>query len=100
MHLVIYFCGTGNQGDSFHDGYNYIKSDANVSTVFVKGCDDPEVCDAGLFPNLNEFAKRFASKLFTQHNKDVSLTASQDGLENLQVGIQGNRSKIKMKMKR
>lgn len=75
MHLVIYFCGTGNDGDSFPKQYDYVKKEAGVRTIFVKGCDAPEVCNSGLFPDLKGFAKRFASTLFTSKGNDLTLKA-------------------------
>lgn len=53
MHIVIYFCGTGNIGTSFVRDYNYVEN-TNVKTIFVRGCEDPEVCNSIPFPNLIE----------------------------------------------
>ncbi|CEK10020.1 hypothetical protein [Legionella hackeliae] len=74
MHLVIYFCGTGNPGDTFGDHYDYVNR-SKVCTVFVKGCDEPEVCNSGLFPNLKAFANRFVGKLFKAEDTKVKLAA-------------------------
>lgn len=75
MHLVIYFCGTGDNGDSFPEQYDYVNKEAGVRTVFVKGCDEPEVCNSEVFPNLKGFAKRFVSTLFKSDEIDLTLKA-------------------------
>jgi hypothetical protein len=96
MHLIIYFCGTGDGGSGFIDGYGYTEDKANISTIFVQGCEHPDVCNGGLFPDLNAFAKRFVKNLFMQTDKGFSLTAtSPETLEKLSIGIAGNHSKTK-----
>lgn len=61
MHLVIYFCGTGNPGADFLKGYDYANV-PNVRTIFVEGCHDPEVCNARAFPDLKGFTERFTRR--------------------------------------
>ena len=70
MHLVIYFSGTGDSGEAFYGGLGYLHNE-NIVTIFVKGCEQPEVCNSYIFPDLNKFAKRFVAKLFPQ-NKEVN----------------------------
>lgn len=73
MHLVIYFCGTGDSGDGFPDQYDYVNKDAGVRTILVKGCDEPEVCNSGLFPDLKGFAHRFVSTLIERDGNTLKL---------------------------
>ncbi|CDZ77433.1 hypothetical protein BN59_01716 [Legionella massiliensis] len=90
MHLVIYFCGTGNPGNNFPGQFDYAPGDGQVRTVFVKGCDKPEVCNNGLFPDLKGFARRFTKKLFGK-DKKIATTESKE-LEG--IGISLDRSDI------
>lgn len=86
MHLVIFFCGTADPGDSFLDGYDYLPTDTSVRTLFVKGCEDPEVCNSYLFPDLQGFAARFSKKLFkTNAENQLLLTTATPGA--LGVGV-------------
>lgn len=85
MHLVIYFCGTGEPGDDFSAGYDYTKDSELVRTLFVEGCDNPDVCDAHLFPDLNAFAQRFGRAVFRQDHEGLKLTSSMP--QRLQVGV-------------
>jgi len=73
MHLVIYFCGTGNPGADFIQGYDYANQ-PGIKTIFVQGCDTPQVCNSTLFPNLKEFAGRFTNKAFVADGKELHLT--------------------------
>lgn len=66
MHLVIYFCGTddtGSYGDQHDINYLFNNSEnephTNIKALFVRGCDNPEVCNESIFPDLVGFAKRF-----------------------------------------
>lgn len=72
MHLVVYFCGTGDPGNSFPNHYDYVNKE-KVKTVFVKGCQDPNVCNSGLFPDLKAFSERFTKQLFDQ-NQQIATT--------------------------
>ena len=92
MHLVIYFCGTGNPGDSFYNHYDYIDPNSPVRTIFVEGCAHPEVCNAGLFPDLKKFAARFSEQIFNKGNQSLNLTTM--ALQDLTVGILPSRSTI------
>jgi hypothetical protein len=92
MHLVIYFCGTQNTATNFKRQYNYVTGD-NVRTYLVKGCEDPTVCDSGLFPDLKGFARRFTQKLFGK-DKKLATTKSED-LTN--IGINLDRSILRGK---
>lgn len=95
MHLVIYFCGTGNPGDTFKNGYNYLQGDANVSTVFVQGCENSQVCDSALFPDLPGFARRFSENLFQNQDSELRLNGLTSGaLENLRIGIIADRTRL------
>jgi hypothetical protein len=69
MHLVIYFCGTGNPGSSFYEHSTYLEQ-PNIKTIFVEGCDKPEVCGSGFFPDLKAFARRFTNKVFEKEEGD------------------------------
>ncbi len=89
MHLVIYFSGTGNPGDDFVKNYNYV-NDELVKTVFVNGCEHPEVCNTPVFPNLRAFAKKFTQKIFKIDNGSLRLAS--DDLSHLHIGIQANRT--------
>ncbi|CDZ79242.1 hypothetical protein BN59_03560 [Legionella massiliensis] len=90
MHLVIYFCGTGNPGNSFPGQYDYVPNDGNVRTVFVKGCEQPEVCNSGLFPDLKGFAGRFTQQLV---GKDKKIATTEDK-ELESIGIRLDRTDI------
>lgn len=95
MHLVIYFCGTSDEGDSFPNQFDY--AGERVRTIFVKGCEQPEVCDSETFPDLKGFAKRFTKKLFgAKENlttiKDNDLNSKEDYLKS--IGIRTDRSNI------
>ena len=69
MHLVIYFCGTGNDGRTFFNQNQYLNN-PGVQTIFVEGCDKPNVCNSELFPDLKGFAKRFTKKVFKKGEGD------------------------------
>lgn len=69
MHLVIYFCGTGDNGATFSDNSYYLEN-SQIKTIFVEGCHKPEVCNAGFFPDLKAFAGRFVKKLFRTEDID------------------------------
>ncbi|CDZ76307.1 hypothetical protein BN59_00574 [Legionella massiliensis] len=84
MHLVINFCGTGDNGSGFLDGYDYVHSE-QVKTLFVEGCDKEEVCDAAIFPDLKNFAQRFAQGVFSAEGENLRLTTHD--LHNLAMGI-------------
>lgn len=85
MHLVIYFCGTGDTG-SFGDGedYDYLFNNSRdepyanpkIKALFVKGCHDSEVCNEQIFPDLVGFAKRFVSELFNCEDNELTVDAS------------------------
>lgn len=92
MHLVVYFCGTGNPGDSFEPQAEYLyKNNNDVRTIFVNGCEQPEVCDSLFFPDLKAFAKRFTEKLFGKNNQ-LKKNSTKD-LES--IGIRIDRSTLK-----
>ncbi len=86
-HLVIYFCGTGNSGESFEQAAYPILKDVNskVTTIFVEGCHHPDVCNSVLNPDLSEFAARFTKSVFRTH--DGQLLLNPQDLKNLHVGI-------------
>ncbi|ASQ46095.1 hypothetical protein [Legionella clemsonensis] len=86
MHLVVYFCGTGNPGNNFPKLYDYPSE--SVRTIFVKGCDEPEVCNSASFPDLKRFAKRFTQKLFGRNN---TIEVNEDVLKS--IGVRLDRSK-------
>ena len=98
MHLVIYFCGTGNPAEGFPSKYNYVpKDDKRVCTLFVKGCEHPEVCNSSLFPDLKGFARRFTQKLFGK-DKKLATTQTEDlesiGISTEQSTVQGTEEPI------
>ena len=82
MHLVIYFCGTGNPGSTFSNNNAYLQN-PNVKTIFVEGCDKPEVCGSAFFPDLKAYAKRFAKKLFKKEGEDKVLVVNPQDLGSL-----------------
>ncbi|WED43559.1 hypothetical protein [Legionella cardiaca] len=93
MHLVIYFCGTGNPGNDFPEEYDYVPENKNVRTIFVKGCDEPEVCNSTIFPNLKEFAGRFVKKLFKrdegQEKDNLQFkTTNKDTLQSIGINLE------------
>ncbi|KTC84497.1 hypothetical protein [Legionella brunensis] len=94
MHLVAYFCGTGNPGNDFPGQYDYVNPE-HVKTIFVRGCEQPEVCNSQIFPDLKAFANRFVNALFkkgTGDNKD-QLEISPDDDKILEgIGIRLDRS--------
>ncbi|KTC76127.1 hypothetical protein Lbir_0196 [Legionella birminghamensis] len=85
MHLVIYFCGTGNPGEDFLKGYDYANH-PDVKTIFVQGCHNPEVCNSAKFPDLKGFAERFGREVFELEEGKFKLSTSD--LESKRVGIQ------------
>ncbi|WP_133138849.1 hypothetical protein [Legionella genomosp. 1] len=91
MHLVIYFCGTGNPGADFLNGYDYVDN-PNVKTIFVKGCHDREVCNAGIFPDLKGFTERFTHEVFEM--RDGKLYLSTSDLASKKVGISNPHSTV------
>lgn len=103
MHLVMYFCGTGNPGNSFLPKYDYVNSD-HVKTIFVKGCDEPEVCDSALFPNLKSFANRFVNALFgieledRQHSLEIT-PKDESILESIGIRLDRSSSLVDMQGK-
>lgn len=93
MHLVVYFCGTGDSGFNFsneHAEYAHELKANNTQTLIVHGCQHEEVCNNGLTPDLEGFANRFMNKVFTKNkNGDVILSRpSSAELAQLGVGIQ------------
>ncbi|KTD45481.1 hypothetical protein Lqui_2952 [Legionella quinlivanii] len=91
MHLVIYFCGTGNPGTDFLKGYDYV-NDPNVKTIFVKGCHDREVCNGGTFPDLKGFTERFTKEVFEMREGKLYLSTSD--LASKKVGISNPHSTV------
>ncbi|WP_454781724.1 hypothetical protein [Legionella sp. WA2022007384] len=89
-HLVIYFCGTGNPGTSFENlAAPYLREVSDkVTTVFVNGCDHPEVCNSTADPDLSKFAARFTKTVFRTENGQLFLSAKD--LTQLKVGIKWN----------
>lgn len=58
MHLIVYFCGTGDTGYTFsrdHATYADELKDSNTYTLVVNGCHHPEVCNDGTMPDLEAF---------------------------------------------
>lgn len=90
MNLVIYFCGTGNPGDNFVPQTDYLSNNDSLRTIFVHGCDHPDVCDSTFFPDLKAFAQRFTQKLFGS-NGQLKTTNKR---ELNTVGVQSDRSTI------
>jgi hypothetical protein len=92
MYLLIYCCGTGDDGGAFKESYEPLNVNAKtVKTLLVKGCGHSEVCNS-FFPNLHEFAKQFVDKVFAKDGEQLKL--SKEPIENLKVGtevIQGNK---------
>lgn len=89
MHLVIYFCGTGNSGKDFASFEDYLTGNRGVWTIKVKGCDKPEVCGNGIFPDLKGFAQRFTRTLFSNNSKDKTVTLATTNSEVLYgIGIE------------
>jgi hypothetical protein len=87
MHLVIYFDGTGGPGYG-EAAIDYITSNANIRTAYVKGCDSPEVCNSFLFPNLKKFAHRFVNNLFSSTKGTLRLrTTTKDALESVGLNL-------------
>ena len=95
MHLVIYFCGTGNPGDSFSDEKQYLIN-PNIRTIFVKGCDTPEVCGAAISPNLKAFAQRFVNTLFKtiDEREDNILGLHIDRLKSIGVSLRNSSENL------
>ncbi len=92
MHLIIYFNGTGDNGKSLtlsdpsnNAGFHYA-DEQKVKTIIVRGCQDKEVCNANVFPNLSDFAKRFVGKLFATNNAN-QLTLKSTDFASLKIGI-------------
>ena len=73
MHLVIYFCGTGERGETFAHKQQYIDEKPNIKTIMVEGCQNPEVCGTIQFPDLKAFAQRFTKKVFTPYGDELAL---------------------------
>jgi hypothetical protein len=93
MHLVVYFCGTGDSGYSFsrdHATYSEELKDNNTYTLVVNGCHHPEVCNDGTMPDLDAFANRFMKAVFKKNDEgEVVLSRSSSSeLAQLGVGIQ------------
>lgn len=100
MHLVIYFCGTGEEltkGDK--DNFAYLSQNPKVSTLFVKGCHDKEVCGSSINPNLNKFAKRFmdAFEIIKEgpNKGKLKLKGDLDTLKDLGIGISSEFSTVR-----
>lgn len=90
MHLVVYFCGTGNPGDNFESQAQYLHGNKDLRTVFVQGCEQPEVCNSELFPDLDAFAKRFTPKLFGKNGQLKTI----DATDLASVGIRADRTTL------
>lgn len=90
MHLVIFFCGTGNPMLQFAEQYDYVSED-KVKTLFVKGCDDPQVCNSERFPDLKNYAKRFVGALFGSNGPQLKTT---DGDKLKAVGVNFEKTYI------
>jgi hypothetical protein len=91
MHLVVYFCGTGDPGNDFPEQYDYVNPQY-VKNLFVKGCDEPEVCNSGLFPDLKSFANRFVKTLFGINVLQILGIPQKDGKILESIGINLSRS--------
>ena len=97
MHLLIYFCGTGDTGASFFSKSQYLNNNQSIHSILVQGTETPEVCDAVIFPNLKKFASRFTRKLFSLYSKDLQLSVeTNEDLKNLKIGIDTNHSYLRM----
>jgi hypothetical protein len=87
MHLVFHFCGTGNPHLEFGDHYDYVNNQF-IKTIFVNGCDTPEVCNSALFPDLKNYAKRLVEGLFNKNeNKSQLKTTNKEILKALGVNV-------------
>lgn len=98
MHLVIYFCGTGDSGYEFaknHATYAQELKKNNTQTIMVNGCHHEDVCGSGLTPDLDEFSTRFMKKVFKTDEKGNTFLSepSSEGLAQLKVGIQPTNNK-------
>lgn len=95
MHLVIYFCGTRHPGFNFYEKNDYLDA-PHIRTLFVKGCDEPEVCGSAISPDLRTFAQRFVQGLFkqsgTEENKAWVLEMTI--LESLGVSLQNTSNHL------
>lgn len=96
MHLTVYFCGTGDDGNSFFWNYNYINI-PTIRTLIVQGCDHVDVCNTSLWPDLKKFAGRFVSTLF--RNDDGVLKLVSNTPDTLKLGITSINKLLSLKRK-
>lgn len=87
MYLIIYFCGTGDDGTNFcNNAYPLLGNHgAQVKTILVQGCEHREVCNNEYTPDLRQFTRRFVDKVFTHKNGRLYL--STNNFASLEVGI-------------
>jgi hypothetical protein len=84
MHLVIYFCGADDEGDSFGEKTNFT-TNPEVRILFVQFCNSKELCSLYFSSNLLSFAHRFVNKLFKHRNGQIQLSTTD--LNRLKIGI-------------
>ena len=78
MQLVVYFCGTGNDGRDFMPTFDRLRPAEDVKVIFVQGCDHPEVCDNPMNPDLADYAARFSRDMLTHDgNNQLRLATGQ-----------------------
>ena len=90
MHLIVYFCGTGDSGYSFsrdHAAYSEGLKANNTHTLVVNGCHHPEVCNDGTMPDLDAFAHRFIGKVFKKNDKGEVFLSKSNSAELAQLGV-------------
>jgi hypothetical protein len=80
MKVVIYFCGTDENGQSFTEDTNYI-TESGAKILLVQGCAHEKVCDSGISPDLNAFAKRFVANAFIMDGEHLKLNQDDKTLE-------------------
>lgn len=90
MHLIVYFCGTGDSGYSFsrdHATYSEELKENNTYTLVVNGCHHPEVCNDGTMPDLESFANRFISTVFKKNDEGEVVLSKSNSSELAQLGV-------------
>ncbi|MFJ1268337.1 hypothetical protein ACD661_07195 [Legionella lytica] len=90
MHLIVYFCGTGDTGYTFsrdHATYADELKENNTYTLVVNGCHHPEVCNDGTMPNLEAFTNRFIKTVFKKNERGELVLSKPNSTELAQLGV-------------
>lgn len=108
MYIVIHFGGTGQKGlekgdkgdieEFFKVSIERFFENKNINFINVSGCQDEQVCNDTVFPNLQEYARKFCNVFFEKNNDGLYCSArTAEDLNILNLGIRVDEIEYKDK---